>query len=176
VERYLPGLLQPRFVSYRPRSEMEQDPSYKQLIPHVIFRHTNAAGQVTLFQYTRGQGQGEARLRAKRSIGIGGHISSDDAAVVGSQPDEEGLRRELAEELSIGSACRESCVGLINDDETEVGKVHLGVVHIFDIDEPAIEPRETDICDGGFRPVGELLAAREQFESWSRICLEALFA
>jgi hypothetical protein len=48
-------------------------------------------------------------------------------------------------------------------------------VHIFDVDQPAIEPREADICHSGFRPVSELIAARDAFESWSRICLEALF-
>lgn len=175
VEKYVAGLLRPELISYRPRAEMEQDPSYKQFIPYVIFRHTDANGNVSLFQYTRGKGQGESRLHAKRSIGIGGHISSDDAANVGSQPYEEGMRRELAEEVAINTTCRESCIGLINDDETEVGKVHLGVVHVFDVDEPNVEPRETDICHTGFRPLAELLAEREQFESWSRICLESLF-
>ena len=176
VAKYVDGLLKPELMSYRPRAEMEKDPSFKQFIPYVIFRYTDPQGDVSLFQYTRGKGQGESRLHAKRSIGIGGHISSDDAAIVGSQPYEEGLRRELAEEVSVDTTCRESCVGLINDDETEVGKVHLGVVHIFDVDEPLVEPRETDICDTGFRPVSELLAAKDQFETWSQICLQALFA
>ena len=176
VARYVDGLLKPELMSYRPRAEMEQDPSFKQFIPYVIFRHTDDAGNVSLFQYTRGKGQGEARLHAKRSIGIGGHISSDDAAIVGGYPYEEGLRRELAEEVSIDTPYRESCIGLINDDESEVGKVHLGVVHIFDVNEPRVEPRETDICHTGFRPLAELLAARDQFETWSKICLESLFA
>lgn len=176
IDRYLTGLLRPELISYRPRSAMEQDPSFKQLIPYVIFRHRDAGGVTTLFQYTRGKGQGEARLHAKRSIGIGGHISSDDGAVVGSQPYEEGLRRELAEEVSIDTPYQETCVGLINDDETEVGKVHLGVVHIFDVERPAIAPREDDICLTGFQPIDKLLAERDQFETWSKICLEALFA
>ena len=175
IDRYLTGLLQPAFISYRPRGQMEQDPSFKQLIPYVIFRHRDAEGRVSLFQYTRGKGQGETRLHAKRSVGIGGHISSDDAAVVGSQPYEEGLRRELAEEVAINTPYREECVGLINDDETEVGRVHLGVVHIFDVEQPAVEPRETDICQTGFRPIAELLAELDQFETWSKICLQALF-
>ncbi len=176
IERYLTGLLQPQFISYRPRGEMEKDPSFKQLIPYVIFRYRDADGQVHVFQYTRGKGQGEARLHAKRSIGIGGHISSDDAAVVDSQPYEEGLRRELEEEVAIDTPYQASCVGLINDDETEVGRVHLGVVHIYDVETPAVAPRETDICNTGFVPVSQLLAEREQFETWSKICLEALFA
>jgi predicted NUDIX family phosphoesterase len=140
----------------------------------VIFRFRDPAGQEFLFQYTRGKGQGESRLHAKRSIGIGGHISVDDAA----QPSayEEGMRRELEEEVAIDTNYRGQMVGLINDDETEVGKVHLGVVHLLDVDQPAVEPRETEIIDAGFRPVGELLSDMSRFETWSQICLKALFA
>ena len=74
VDRYLEELLSPEHTTYRPRPEMEQDPSFKQLIPYVIFRYTDTAGVAHVFQYTRGKGQGEGRLHSKRSIGIGGHI------------------------------------------------------------------------------------------------------
>ena len=77
VDRYLGELFDPRHISYRPRSEVEEDPSFKQLIPYVIFRHRDAQGRQTVFQYTRGTGQGEGRLHSKRSVGIGGHISAD---------------------------------------------------------------------------------------------------
>jgi predicted NUDIX family phosphoesterase len=174
VDRYLTGLFDPRHTSYRPRPAMEQDPSYKQLIPYVIFRHREAAGRVNLFQYTRGKGQGEARLHAKRSIGIGGHISADDAGAVSAY--DEGMRRELAEEVLIDTPYRAQIAGLINDDETDVGKVHLGVVHVLDVERPAVWPREDEIMDAGFRPVSDLLANLSGFESWSQICLKALFA
>jgi predicted NUDIX family phosphoesterase len=157
---------------------MEQDPSFKQLIPYVIFRHQGAAGVTHLFQYTRGKGQGESRLHAKRSIGVGGHISADDAA----QPNtaqasayEEGMRRELEEEVIIDSPYRGRMVGLINDDETEVGRVHLGVVHILDVEHPAVQPREQDLLDARFQPLDQLIPTLEQFETWSQICLRALF-
>ena len=178
VARYLPRLLNPEHMSYRARAEMEKDPSFKQLIPYVLFRYTTPEGIVTLFQYTRGKGQGEARLHSKRSVGIGGHISSDDAAATltgSSSVYDEGMRRELNEEVSIDTPYQSQLAGLINDDLTEVGKVHLGVVHIFDVDSPAVAPREADICDSGFRPVSELLAELDSFETWSKICLEALF-
>jgi predicted NUDIX family phosphoesterase len=177
ADRYLSALLRPEWMSYRPRSEMERDPSFKQLIPYVLFRHQSALGEPELFTYRRGSGQGEERLHRKRSVGIGGHISAEDAqrncvaAVY-----REGLRRELAEEVHIETAYTECCVGVINDDETDVGRVHLGIVHIFDVTTPGVRAREVDIADGGFRPVSELLEERDQFETWSQICLEALFA
>jgi len=179
VDRYLERLLDPRHTSYRPRHEVEEDPSFKQLIPYVIFRHRDAAGRTHLFQYTRGKGQGEGRLHSKNSVGIGGHISADDGALGESghaaAAYEEGMRRELAEEVTIAARCTERCVGLINDDETEVGKVHLGVVHIFDVDLPDVRPLEEDICEAGFRPLDEILADTSRFETWSAICLKALF-
>ena len=76
--RYLPALLDGDDLAYRPRGEMEQDPSFKQLIPYVVFRYIDSADAVHVFQYTRGGGQGEKRLHAKRSVGIGGHISTLD--------------------------------------------------------------------------------------------------
>ena len=176
VDRYLPALLKAEHISYRSRAEMEQDPTFKQLIPYVIFRWQSPEGQSQVFQYTRGRGQGEGRLHSKRSVGIGGHISTlDVGAGRSSHPYEEGLRRELAEEVAIDTPYTERCVGLINDDLTEVGRVHLGVVHIFDVERPAVAPRESEMIECGFRPVATLLADLAGFETWSQICLQALF-
>ena len=78
VDRYFSPLLDSEHASYQPRGEMETDPSFKQLIPYVIFRYTDSDQVVHIFRYTRGNGQGEERLRAKISIGVGGHISTLD--------------------------------------------------------------------------------------------------
>ncbi len=179
LEKYLPNLLQSPELSYRPRPEMEEDPSFKQLIPYVLFRHTDTEGTISIFQYTRGKGQGEARLHAKRSVGIGGHISTLDAESANTSENktvyEEGLRRELSEELRIETPYTEQCVGLLNDDETEVGKVHLGVVHIFDVETTDVFPNEEDISFTGFETVEKILAEMDQFETWSQIAMKALF-
>ena len=177
VDRYWPRLLEGDHVEYRPRGEMEQDPSFKQLIPYVLFRWKDARGASHLFEYQRGSGQGERRLHAKRSVGVGGHISSDDAEVGDVHLVYlEGMARELAEEVALEAACVSSIAGLINDDQTEVGRVHLGVVHISEMAEPRLAPRETDILDAGFRPVSEILDRLDEFESWSQIAVRALFS
>lgn len=177
VDRYLPALLDGDDLSYRPRGAMENDPGFKQLIPYVLFRWTDPSGTPHLFQYTRGGGQGEARLRAKRSVGVGGHISTVDAAAATNHHDvyREGMQRELAEEVQVATDYAERLVGLINDDETPVGTVHLGMVHIFDVETPEVQPREDDILDAGFRPVSDILADLDGFESWSQIVVRALF-
>lgn len=176
VSRYVPELFSPQYISYRPRQEVEQDPGYKQLIPYLIFRHCDSDGRPWLFQYTRGTGQGEGRLHRKRSVGIGGHISSTDAETgLDGDPYKEGMRRELEEEVIFDTPYHAQCVGLINDDLTEVGQVHLGVVHLFDVERPAVRPRETEIIECGFRPVEEILADLSGFETWSQICVQSLF-
>lgn len=175
MERYLGELFRPQNVSFRPRSEVETDPGFKQLIPYVIFRYQAAGQEPVVFQYTRGKGQGESRLHSKRSVGIGGHISDADVAAGSGNPYEEGMRREVDEEVLVNTPYRARCVGLINDDLTEVGRVHLGVVHIFDVERPDVQPRESDIMECGFRPVRDILADTSQFETWSEICMQALF-
>jgi predicted NUDIX family phosphoesterase len=176
VDSYFRDLFSPRHISYRARCDVEKDPSFKQLIPYVIFRYTDAENKLNVFQYTRGTGMGEGRLHRKRSVGIGGHISTiDDNPNINASPYEEGMRRELAEEVEIDTPYTAKCVGLINDDQTEVGRVHLGVVHIFDVERPAVRSRETDLLESGFRPVAEILQDLDGFETWSQICMEALF-
>jgi predicted NUDIX family phosphoesterase len=170
IDRYLPVILDPQHASFRPRPEMEQDPSFKQLIPYCIFR----CGDL-IFNYQRGTAQGEARLHAKRSIGVGGHVSSVDLG--GSEsPYLEGMRREIDEEVDIESGWTEDCLGLINDDETEVGKVHLGIVHIFELDNPQVQPREKSMINAGFVSLEELYRQIDEFETWSQICLKYLAA
>ncbi len=175
-ERYLGELFRPEHAHYRPRREVEIDPGFKQLIPYVIFTHQEREGPLTVFQYTRGTGQGEGRLHRKRSVGIGGHISAvDSAGREEADPYQVGMRRELDEEVVIDTPYTSRCVGLINDDLTEVGRVHLGVVHRFEVERPAVRPREKEIIEAGFRPVREVLADLSGFETWSEICLRALF-
>jgi len=176
VDKYLNELLRPENISYRPRPEMEEDPSFKQLIPYVIFRHTDPDGNISIFQYARGKGSGEKRLHQKKSVGIGGHISQEDANDDDANPYQEGMKRELQEEVHINTSHTFSLVGLINDDEDEVGKVHLGIVHICDVETPNVVPNEVEIEGNGFVPVVEILDDLSEFETWSAICIEALFS
>ncbi|EDL61047.1 hypothetical protein [Gimesia maris] len=169
VAPYLKTLFDPNYISFRPRDTVEEDPSFKQLIPYCIFRHEGK-----IFYYTRGSKGGEQRLHSKRSIGIGGHISLEDDAKEGSTY-REGMQREIQEEVAMDTKYTEACVGLINDDETEVGKVHLGIVHIFDLELPKVLPREESIIETGFDSPEKLLQELDQFETWSQICLKGLF-
>ncbi|MFM7186152.1 MAG: phosphoesterase, partial [Planctomycetota bacterium] len=134
----------------------------------------DASGTPHYFAYTRGGGQSEARLRAKRSLGIGGHISSIDGAHGDDTSYDAGMRRELAEEIAIDGSWTARCVGLINDDSNAVGSVHLGIVHLLDLERPGVSSREAELVDCGFATLEGLLADRERFETWSQITLDAI--
>lgn len=168
VDRYLPAILDPANLSYRPREAVEDDPSYKQLIPYCVFRCGGA-----VFHYLRGGCGGEKRLHAKRSVGIGGHISREDGDA-GEVAYDVGMRREIAEEVDLDPSTPSRLIGLINDDTDAVGQVHLGLVHQFDLDNPQVLPREQSIQETGFAPPAELASRRDEFESWSRIVLDHL--
>ena len=170
ADRYLDALLVPGLAGFRPRFEVEDDPSFKQIIPYVVFR---SGGLV--FTYVRGQGGGEARLRKLRSLGVGGHVAEADAEGRGTlDAYEMALLRELEEEVDVRSPGRMTRLGLINDDSNPVGLVHLGVVHLFDLDRPEVVPREDALADPEFVPAVDLPGRRDQFETWSQICIDAL--
>ncbi len=161
-------LLDPAHLSYRPRAEVETDPSFKQLIPYVVLR---CAGEV--FNYTRGSSGTETRLRALRSVGLGGHITREDGAPA-ADPYRAGMLRELNEEVEIQGPWTERPFGFIYDGRTPVGQVHVGIVHLVDLEEPLAWPREAAIDEAGFAPLRDLLRKRDEFESWSQFVLEEL--
>ena len=144
-------LLVPELMEYRPRSEVEDDPSLKQIIPYVVLRCDDA-----VFCYTRGKSQGEARLHRRRSLGVGGHVAEADAEGRRSfEAYEMAMRRELDEEVEVKSPGAMRLVGLINDDSTPVGQVHLGVVHVLELERPLVSPREDGLADCEFVPIAK---------------------
>ncbi|HET9783790.1 MAG TPA: hypothetical protein VFP94_02405 [Terriglobales bacterium] len=169
---WLEYVFEPRHSRFLPRAAAEQDPAWKQIIPYIVL-----ACDDKVFCYRRGQRSTETRLRALRSVGLGGHIRhSDDSlfSAPGWPAYEAALRRELEEEVELQAPIRrQRLVGLINDDATEVGKVHLGLIHILELAEPRVRAREQKIAGGQFAPVAKLQRECEEFESWSALCLQA---
>jgi predicted NUDIX family phosphoesterase len=165
VGRYLPALLDPAELKFVPRGPAEEDPSLKQLIPYVILRHRGL-----VFHYARAGG-GEARLRSKRSIGLGGHINDLDG-LAGESAYQAGFLRELAEEAEVAPGWTGRVLGLINDDSTPVGQVHLGIVHLVELASPQVRLLEAALTPGGFAHPAELRKKKGEFETWSQLLLE----
>ena len=169
VEKYLPILTAPSNLVYFNRSEAEQDKRYKQLIPYVLILCNGR-----ILRYRRGRGGQETRLHGLFSVGIGGHISEEDHGLFSSKIGyQEGMRREIMEEVAVEEA-KEAAVAVINDDSTEVGKVHFGVVHIMHVAAESVVGRRSGILAPEFVPVAEAARDLSGYESWSGFCLEKL--
>src|SRR5208337_5189052 len=176
VDHYLPVILEKKNNSFMARAQAETNPAFKQIIPYVIITD----GQSVL-HYVRGKKAGEQRLVAKGSVGIGGHINNEDETLFGLnsfglEAFQDAVKREVCEELSIQGAFDARPVGLINDDSTEVGRVHFGVVHVLFRPPEQVKKNEQVITQVGFIPIEQLKAKRDQMESWSQLCLDNLDA
>lgn len=146
-----------------PRAAAEVDRTTKQVIPYLILRDG-----ARYFLMRRTRAGGDARLHDRFSIGVGGHLNPGDGGLVG------GLQREFAEELVADFEPGFTLVGLLNDDETEVGSVHLGAVYVAEADGRAVAVRETDKLVGSFAAAAAVAAVAADLESWSRIAFEFL--
>lgn len=173
VDKYLPAVTAASQLVYLNRSEAEQDKHYKQLIPYVLLICKDK-----ILRYRRGKGGGEARLHGLFSVGIGGHISEEDHHLPGLFSNnlyQEGMRRELLEEVGVDAA-NKPAVAAINDDSTEVGQVHFGVVHVVHVSRENVTGGRDGIAGPEFIRIADAAKDPAGYESWSRFCLEHLEA
>lgn len=152
---------------FLPRSQAESDPSYKQIIPYVLLIRGDE-----VFAMRRLSKGGETRLHGLISLGVGGHINPPDKQAGGADVLMTGMLREIDEEVEIDGPGRLTPIGLINDDTTEVGSVHLGLVYTMEVLGDA-RVRETEKLEGFWMPIAQAKKITDQMESWSAIALEA---
>ena len=175
VDRYLEKLFVPGVCRFMLRSQAEKDPVYKQLIPYVIMTYDGK-----YLSYVRGRRAGEKRLQGLRSIGIGGHINPGDDNMTLFNTDFyetiylTAVKREVAEEVIVGASYTDQVVALLNDDSNEVGSVHLGIVHLWNLDAPVVSKREQMITQMTFMNTAELQEVKDTMETWSGLCLNHL--
>ena len=170
IDDFLEELFAPGVLRFIPRGEAEADPSYKQLIPYVIM----SCGDRYL-TYIRGKRAGEKRLLGNRSIGIGGHINPVDNPLFGmKEMYETAVQREIEEEVTVETNHTDKIVALLNDDTNDVGKVHLGVVHFWRLEEEKVTRREQMITQMTFMDADQLGSEREAMETWSQLCFDGL--
>jgi predicted NUDIX family phosphoesterase len=152
---------------FQPRSVMEIDPAWKQVIPYPVLRDGDR-----WYLMKRTKAGGDARLHDRYSIGVGGHVNPADGGLDGDLT--AALRREWHEELVVDFVPEFRFVGLLNDDTTPVGRVHLGLVVVGDAAGRPVAIRETDKLSGGFAATDEVAAVGDRLETWSRIAFEWL--
>jgi predicted NUDIX family phosphoesterase len=150
---------------FRARAEMESDRGWKQVIPYLVLRDGPR-----YFLMRRTRAGGDARLHDRWSIGIGGHLNPGDGDLVG------GLRREWAEEIEARFEPEFELVGLLNDDTTEVGGVHVGAVYVAEAGGRPVTIRETDKLEGSFAEAAAVAAVEDRLETWSALVFRHLEA
>lgn len=173
ADAYLEAFMAPGVAFFMDRATAEDDPSHKQIIAYGIFSY-----QGRILHYTRGNAGGEARLHDKGSLGIGGHINPVDyqGQEEGMDAYMAGVEREVQEELNFGCNYRQRVIGVINDDTNDVGAVHLGVVHLFELDGDDVTSNEDAINNIRFLSVDELRQEPlfSKLETWSQLSLDLL--
>ncbi|MGW7778738.1 NUDIX domain-containing protein [Staphylococcus xylosus] len=153
------------------RGDMEEDPTFKQLISYCILENENDE----LLVYERLSGGGEARLHGQSSIGVGGHMND----VKGAESINEVLRvnaqRELEEEVGLSESKSQNLayIGFINDDTNEVGEVHLGVVFKIHVNSNDVEAMETGTLRIKWVDQSKI-EDYDEFETWSALILQAI--
>jgi predicted NUDIX family phosphoesterase len=146
---------------FESRAAMEADPSFKQIIPYVVLRDRER-----YFLMRRTRAGGDARLHDAWSIGVGGHVNPGDGDLAG------GLLREWTEELVADFVPEFRLVGLLNDDTTDVGRVHLGAIYLAEADGRPVAIRETDKLSGAFATPAQVQEVADRLETWSRLAFE----
>ena len=172
VDRYLREIFVQGVPFFMNRSQVEQNPDYKQLIPYVIMGYDGK-----YLSYVRGKRAGETRLVGNRSIGIGGHINPVDWTLFSAEPYKtylEAVEREVAEEVAVETSHTNHIVALLNDESNEVGSVHLGIVHYWALDAPNVNKREQMITQMAFMTAAELQGIKDTLETWSGLCVNHL--
>lgn len=152
---------------FKSRPAMEADPSFKQLIPYILLR----CGQ-QVYRYWRTKKAGESRLHHLYSLGVGGHIDQGDDNLFTSSREllQEAAVRELREEVQLAETPVLRPIGYINDDENEVGQVHLGIVYEAWLTSTEITTRESALARGEWKLIQELRDV--EYETWSQFLVE----
>lgn len=168
AESYVEHILTERRYLFKMRSEAENDPRHKQLIPYLIL---NQNGKV--LSYRRGKLTSERRLMYRRSIGIGGHVLASDPTMFATVH-REALLREIGQEFEIAGRCRPRLVAVLNDDSNQVGRVHFGLVYVGALEsrsQKAARPKEKSITQVRFLSVSDLKKNIDEYENWSVVCI-----
>lgn len=168
-EKRIMSVLQEAGLWLGPRPQLEEMPSFRQIIPYVVLK---CAGKWV--RYTRAAAGGEQRLHGRVSIGLGGHVDLPDVCLVGNSIDllktlNDAAEREVQEELP-GVVCSgKHWAGLLVDNESPVGSVHIGVVAVWELKFMPSGPTEDAISEAGLTDLAELMALGPRLETWSSL-------
>jgi predicted NUDIX family phosphoesterase len=152
------------------RSELEEDPSFKQIIPYAIISDKDS-----FYLFRRTSGQTEKRLHNKFSLGVGGHMNPDHSMEPKEQFIIDELKRELDEEVKLLNGCLIEdieFIGFINDDTIPVGSVHIGLLYNIHVSNKEVYINETDKMTADWIDKSNLAEFYEGMETWTKIAFD----
>jgi predicted NUDIX family phosphoesterase len=152
------------------RSELEENPSFKQIIPYAIISHKES-----FYLFRRTSKQTEKRLHDKFSLGVGGHMNPNDSMESKEQYLIDELKRELYEEVRLLNGCLIEdieFIGFINDDTISVGRVHIGLLYNIHISNKEVFINETDKMTADWIDKSKLAEFYEGMETWTKIAFD----
>jgi predicted NUDIX family phosphoesterase len=150
--------------SFLERDIAEQDFQHKQVIPYVVIQHQE---HYLLIQRTAKQA--ESRLHHLYSLGIGGHVNCDDLEDRGVDIITSGMQREFSEEIQLETSKPFKLIGVINDDSTEVARLHVGLVYLLTATFPQYTILEQGKYTATWKLPNEISNYYNQMESWAQI-------
>jgi predicted NUDIX family phosphoesterase len=165
---------------FRQRSELEEDPSYKQVIPYAIISNneperSGVRQSQSFCLFKRTSGQTEKRLHNKFSLGVGGHMNPGDSRESNDQYLINELKRELFEEVKLLNGCLIEdieFIGFINDDTIPVGRVHIGLLYNIHVSDKNVVINETDRMTANWIDKPDLAEFYEGMETWTKIIFD----
>jgi predicted NUDIX family phosphoesterase len=162
------------------RSELEEDPSFKQIIPYAIIscnepELSGAGRSQSFYLFRRTSRQTEKRLHNKFSLGVGGHMNPNHYKESNEQYLIDELKRELFEEVQLLNGCLIEdieFIGFINDDTIPVGSVHIGLLYNIHISNKEVCIKETDKMTADWTDKSNLAEFYEGMETWTKITFD----
>ncbi len=155
---------------FRLRADLENDPTYLQIIPQVLLRYGNK------FYLHRQVNRNEKRLNSLCPLPLGGHVSEFELDKSSSEDSiQQALYRELSEEVTTDfEVTNKIFLGLVYLDDNDVNRVHIGVVYIFDVSNDSAKVKEEGLETVGWVDVQYLYDHKEELTYWSRLMVEYL--
>jgi len=155
---------------FRKRDDLEEDPSFKQIIPYAVISCKNS-----YLLFRRSSGQTEHRLHNKFTLGVGGHMNPSYSTVSEEQYLIDELKREFFEELTLSDGCSIEdieFIGFINDETIPVSRVHTGLLYDIRVSSRDVYVRETDKMTAAWIKRSGLAEFYELMETWTKIAYD----
>jgi len=155
---------------FRKRNELEEDPSFKQIIPYAVITHKES-----FFLFKRTSGQTELRLQNKLSLGVGGHMNPGNSMEPKEQYLIDELKREFFEEVKLLNGCYIEdieFIGFINDETIPVSRVHIGLLYNIHVSSKDVYINETDKMTAAWIDKPNLAEFYEGMETWTKITFD----